>query len=139
MDRAQDAPTKARMSGSFSWSAERTVPMICTSLWKDFGKGASADDQSSGSKGSLSLAVLSFEEPAGNLPCRVSLLLVINRKRKEIDSFPGLLAGNYGDQDNGISKPDQHGPSACLATFPTSKEKFLPSNSLSILWIMTPF
>ena len=36
--RAEDAPMMPRTSGSFSWSADRTVTMTWISLWKPFGK-----------------------------------------------------------------------------------------------------
>ena len=37
-DNAADAPMMPRMSGWFSWSAERTVVMICTSFRIPLGK-----------------------------------------------------------------------------------------------------
>ena len=57
----------------------------------------------------LAGAALPFEEAAGNLPCRVGLLTVLDREGEERQVRRFVLHG-HGDQDYGLAELDQAGP-----------------------------
>ena len=94
---ANDAPVSARMSGSFSWSAESTRrdDLLSRSAQPAGKSGRSGRSMKREVSTSFSLGRPSRRKNrSGDLAGRVRVLAVVDRQRQEIDALAGVFAAH---------------------------------------------